>query len=145
MEPVLRMALAATDRLDLRPIFIQLGILGYDALCAATEGAIGRVISVMMLPINIRLREAGEKPLGFELVDALLAECKGELPANRPKPEPELKPKAVGGEGPVRCWMYGKEGHGSDGQARPQATPITIYMFWVYQSPACIAASQGRL
>ena len=140
MEPVLRMALAATDRLDLRPIFIQLGILGYDALCAATEGTVGRVISVMMLPINIKLREAGEKPLGFELVDALLAECKGELPVNRLKPEPELKPKAVGGkytsnrpvgcdvdifsdrllviagEGDMRCWMYGKEGHGSNGQ-----------------------------
>jgi Ca2+-binding EF-hand superfamily protein len=125
MEPSLQLALAATGRLDLRPMLVQLGILGLESLQAATEGCASREVSLLQLPINAALQQAGEKSLGFELIDALLAECTGQLPAPvslgvgkpalKSKPEPELAPHCQR-TGEMRCWMYGKEGHGFDGQ-----------------------------
>ncbi len=118
MEPALHLALAATGRLDLRPSFVQLGILGYEAFQAATAGAASREISILQLPLNLSLKKAGQNSIGFELIETLLAECRGELPPGRPAsqaPAPELAPHCHR-SGATRCWMYGKEGHGADGQ-----------------------------
>jgi hypothetical protein len=118
MEPALRLALAATGRLDLRPSFVQLGILGYDAFEAATAGAASREVSILQLPLNVSLKKAGQNSLGFELIEAISAECIGQLPSGRlgsQAPAPELVPHCQR-SGATRCWMYGKEGHGADGQ-----------------------------
>ena len=118
MEPALHLALAASGRLDLRSTFAQLGILDLEALQAATEGVAGRKVSVLNLPINLSLKKTGQNSLGFELIEALLAECAGQLPPERPPsqaPAPELAPHCQG-SGATKCWLYGKEGHGADGQ-----------------------------
>ena len=116
MQPALRLALANAERLDLHPIFAQLGILDVESLQRVTEGAVGREVSILQLPLNISLKEAGEKSLGYELVESLLADCLGELPAGRKPGQAAPAVFQPHSQGKQPCWLYGKEGGGPNGQ-----------------------------
>ena len=119
MQPVLQLALASVGRLDLRGAFLRLGISDVEALKKITEGALDRSVSVLQLPLNIALKENGEKKVGYEMIEALLADCNGELPVGRKpgeKPPAALRPVGMHSHDGSSCWLYGKEGSGIDGQ-----------------------------
>eukprot|EP01051_Picozoa_sp_SAG22_P022884 SAG22_NODE_5667_length_975_cov_0.860731_2_plen_248_part_01 len=139
LEPPLAMALMLLDRLDLRAPLARAGLTEVAAFMEATDPGPGpEPRRLLQLPVNVSMKEHGERVLGQDTIDGLREACGAGFAA-----------AARGGPVMEGCVLAGIQGDGRDGQwqvvSREVATiPGTTAAQAISKSKAPAKAKGGK-